>query len=161
MPAAMPPVTGEALRSIMPSTAEAAPKQAPMQRQNPPQPLHPEPRPSRASWRHPAASPLALTDIEYVSRSRAAARSRAIRFDLPRRSLALMDAVTRSATTWQTRSTAWPPRRIDELHRLIATASTTCCRPFQPRPQFGSLDHISGGRVGWNIVTSWLAAAAS
>ncbi|MGE3273131.1 MAG: NtaA/DmoA family FMN-dependent monooxygenase, partial [Chloroflexota bacterium] len=26
--------------------------------------------------------------------------------------------------------------------------------------QFGSLDHISDGRVGWNIVTSWLATAA-
>ena len=26
--------------------------------------------------------------------------------------------------------------------------------------QFPSLDHISGGRVGWNIVTTWLATAS-
>ena len=43
---------------------------------------------------------------------------------------------------------------------LIATASTTYSEPFNLARQFASLDHISGGRVGWNIVTSWSAAAA-
>ena len=43
---------------------------------------------------------------------------------------------------------------------LIATASTTYTEPFNLARQFGSLDHISNGRVGWNIVTSWLATAA-
>jgi FMN-dependent oxidoreductase (nitrilotriacetate monooxygenase family) len=42
----------------------------------------------------------------------------------------------------------------------IATASTTYTEPFNLARQFGSLDHISNGRVGWNIVTSWLATAA-
>jgi alkanesulfonate monooxygenase SsuD/methylene tetrahydromethanopterin reductase-like flavin-dependent oxidoreductase (luciferase family) len=32
--------------------------------------------------------------------------------------------------------------------------------PFNLARQFASLDHISNGRVGWNIVTSWLATAA-
>ena len=44
---------------------------------------------------------------------------------------------------------------------LIATASTTYTEPFNLARQFGSLDHISNGRVGWNIVTSWLASAAA
>src|SRR5215471_5182597 len=44
---------------------------------------------------------------------------------------------------------------------MIATASTTYTEPFNLARQFGSLDHISNGRVGWNIVTSWLATAAS
>jgi FMN-dependent oxidoreductase (nitrilotriacetate monooxygenase family) len=43
---------------------------------------------------------------------------------------------------------------------LIATASTTYTEPFNLARQFASLDHISNGRVGWNIVTSWLATAA-
>src|SRR5215471_18537832 len=44
---------------------------------------------------------------------------------------------------------------------MIATASTTYTAPFNLARQFASLDHISNGRVGWNIVTSWLATAAS
>ena len=43
---------------------------------------------------------------------------------------------------------------------LIATCSTTYTEPFNLARQFASLDHISNGRVGWNIVTSWLATAA-
>ncbi|MRH92632.1 NtaA/DmoA family FMN-dependent monooxygenase [Nocardia sp. SYP-A9097] len=37
---------------------------------------------------------------------------------------------------------------------LIATASTTYNEPFNLARKFASLDHISGGRAGWNIVTS-------
>ena len=38
---------------------------------------------------------------------------------------------------------------------LVATASTTYNEPFHIARKFGSLDHISGGRAGWNVVTSW------
>ncbi|PRH78124.1 LLM class flavin-dependent oxidoreductase, partial [Streptomyces solincola] len=37
---------------------------------------------------------------------------------------------------------------------LIATVSTTFNEPFHTARKFASLDHISGGRAGWNIVTS-------
>ena len=37
---------------------------------------------------------------------------------------------------------------------LIATASSTLHEPYQLARQFLSLDHLSGGRVGWNVVTS-------
>ncbi|WP_407309792.1 LLM class flavin-dependent oxidoreductase [Pseudomonas sp. nanlin1] len=37
---------------------------------------------------------------------------------------------------------------------LIATASTSYSEPYNLARQFASLDHISGGRVGWNLVTS-------
>ncbi|MGV6876379.1 LLM class flavin-dependent oxidoreductase [Pseudochelatococcus sp. B33] len=37
---------------------------------------------------------------------------------------------------------------------LVATASTTFHQPYQLARQFGSLDHLSGGRAGWNVVTS-------
>ncbi|MTD17106.1 NtaA/DmoA family FMN-dependent monooxygenase [Nakamurella sp. YIM 132087] len=38
---------------------------------------------------------------------------------------------------------------------LVATASTTFSEPFNLARQIGSLDHISGGRIGWNVVTSY------
>ncbi len=37
---------------------------------------------------------------------------------------------------------------------LIATASTTFEQPYLIARRFASLDHISGGRAGWNIVTT-------
>ena len=37
---------------------------------------------------------------------------------------------------------------------LIATASTTYNAPFHVARRFATLDHISGGRAGWNVVTS-------
>jgi FMN-dependent oxidoreductase (nitrilotriacetate monooxygenase family) len=37
---------------------------------------------------------------------------------------------------------------------LVATASTTFDEPFHVARRFASLDHLSGGRAGWNIVTT-------
>lgn len=38
---------------------------------------------------------------------------------------------------------------------VVATASTTYSEPFNIARQIGSLDHMSGGRAGWNVVTSY------
>ena len=37
---------------------------------------------------------------------------------------------------------------------LIATGSTTFDEPYHVARRFASLDHISGGRAGWNVVTT-------
>ena len=37
---------------------------------------------------------------------------------------------------------------------LVATASTTFEQPYLIARRFASLDHLSGGRAGWNIVTT-------
>ena len=37
---------------------------------------------------------------------------------------------------------------------LVATGSTTYDEPFHVARRFASLDHISGGRAGWNVVTT-------
>jgi FMN-dependent oxidoreductase (nitrilotriacetate monooxygenase family) len=37
---------------------------------------------------------------------------------------------------------------------LIATVSTTFHHPFNLARMFGTLDHVSGGRAAWNLVTS-------
>jgi alkanesulfonate monooxygenase SsuD/methylene tetrahydromethanopterin reductase-like flavin-dependent oxidoreductase (luciferase family) len=38
---------------------------------------------------------------------------------------------------------------------LICTASTTYNEPYMLARKFASLDHISHGRAGWNLVTGW------
>ncbi|WP_019007568.1 LLM class flavin-dependent oxidoreductase [Cohnella laeviribosi] len=43
---------------------------------------------------------------------------------------------------------------------LVGTLSTSYSLPFTVARQFGSLDHISGGRAGWNVVTSPLEGSA-
>lgn len=43
---------------------------------------------------------------------------------------------------------------------LIGTLSTTYSEPFTVARQFASLDHISGGRAGWNVVTSPLEGSS-
>ncbi|OAB42787.1 LLM class flavin-dependent oxidoreductase [Paenibacillus glacialis] len=43
---------------------------------------------------------------------------------------------------------------------LVGTLSTSYSEPFTVARQFSSLDHISGGRAGWNLVTSPLEGSA-
>lgn len=43
---------------------------------------------------------------------------------------------------------------VTERIGLIATASTGYHEPYTLARKFASLDHLSGGRAGWNIVTS-------
>jgi len=43
---------------------------------------------------------------------------------------------------------------------VVGTLSTSYSEPFTVARQFGSLDHISGGRAGWNVVTSPLEGSA-
>ncbi len=43
---------------------------------------------------------------------------------------------------------------LTERIGLVATASTTYNEPFHVARKFASLDHISNGRAGWNVVTS-------
>ena len=43
---------------------------------------------------------------------------------------------------------------------LVGTVTASYSEPFTVARQFASLDHISGGRAGWNVVTSWLDGSA-
>lgn len=114
-----------------------------------------------ASWRHPASSPLALTDIRYYQDL--ACRAEAALFDsiFLADQLALGEDVAQAARTWLEPVTVLAAAAVATSRiGLIATASTTYTEPFNLARQFASLDHISNGRVAWNIVTSWLATAA-
>jgi FMN-dependent oxidoreductase (nitrilotriacetate monooxygenase family) len=114
-----------------------------------------------AAWRHPDASPLPLTDIRYYAE--VARKAEAGLFDsiFLADSLGVGEDVANAPRTWLEPVTtlaalAGTTSRIG----LIATCSTTYTEPFNLARQFASIDHMSNGRVGWNIVTTWLASAS-
>ena len=49
---------------------------------------------------------------------------------------------------------------VTEAIGLVVTGSATLVPPYQLARQLLSLDHLSGGRAGWNLVTSFAHAAA-
>jgi FMN-dependent oxidoreductase (nitrilotriacetate monooxygenase family) len=44
---------------------------------------------------------------------------------------------------------------VTERMGLTGTINSTFNEPYEVARQFASLDHLSGGRSGWNVVTSW------
>ncbi|MHC9293858.1 NtaA/DmoA family FMN-dependent monooxygenase [Mycobacterium sp. LTG2003] len=49
---------------------------------------------------------------------------------------------------------------VTERIGLVITGSATLAHPYHLARQLLSLDHLSGGRAGWNLVTSFARAAA-
>ena len=75
--------------------------------------------------------------------------------------LVVNDDVAQAARTWlEPISTLGALAMATKKIGLIATASTTYMEPFNLARQFASLDHVSVGRIGWNIVTTWSVPAA-
>src|SRR5581483_5125762 len=108
-----------------------------------------------AAWRHPLSEPRkALTLEHYVHLAKVAERGK---LD----SLFLADGVALWGNVrYNSHSTFEPLTLLSALAAstthvgLIATASTTYNEPYHLARKFASLDHLSGGRAGWNIVTS-------
>ncbi|MDR7168025.1 FMN-dependent oxidoreductase (nitrilotriacetate monooxygenase family) [Nocardia kruczakiae] len=114
-----------------------------------------------ASWRLPESDPLAHLDIEhYIHLAETAERGRfdsiffadspVLQGDPGRRPVGKLEpTILLTAIALRT-------RRIG----LIATASTSYNDPYNLARRFASVDWVSGGRVGWNIVTTAGADAA-
>ena len=67
-----------------------------------------------------------------------------------------MDALKRSATPTSFEPMTLLPAlaMVTEHLGLVATGSTTYDAPYHVARRFSSLDHLSGGRAGWNVVTT-------
>jgi FMN-dependent oxidoreductase (nitrilotriacetate monooxygenase family) len=108
-----------------------------------------------AAWRLPESDPWAGTDVKhYQNLARIAERGK---LD----SLFLADGPVLWANIGQRPSGVLEPTvlltalaSVTEHIGLIATASTTYNEPYNLARRFASLDHISGGRAGWNVVTT-------
>ena len=112
------------------------------------------------AWRYPGGTPDA--NFNFPAIVKFAQRLEEARFDafFMADHLAMlnmpMDALKRSST-----ATSFEPFTLlsalsmaTEHLGLIATGSTSFDEPFHVARRFASLDHISGGRAGWNIVTT-------
>ncbi len=113
------------------------------------------------AWDHPDATPLALTDIAYYQDL--ARRAEAAKFDSVffADSLTLSGDAARNGRLWLEPITLLAALAVSTNRiGLIATGSCTYSEPFNLARQFASIDHISHGRAGWNIVTTWMQAAA-
>ncbi|MEU1980798.1 LLM class flavin-dependent oxidoreductase [Nocardia sp. NPDC019395] len=115
-----------------------------------------------AAWRHPESRPDRIYDVTYyqeIARTAEAATFDAVFFaDGP----ALRTNVAYNAAPGLEPITLLTAIAAATTHLgLIATASTTYYEPYNLARLFSSLDHISGGRAGWNIVTTGTDLAAA
>jgi FMN-dependent oxidoreductase (nitrilotriacetate monooxygenase family) len=112
------------------------------------------------AWRYPGAFPDANFNIRHYTRfAQTLERGRFDAIFLADHLAVLnmpMAALKRSATV-----TSFEPLTllaalagVTEHLGLIATASTTYEQPYHVARKFASLDHLSGGRAGWNLVTT-------
>lgn len=113
-----------------------------------------------AWWRYPGARPDANFDIRQLVRFIQTLEQACFDAFFMADHLAVMNmpvqALRRSATV-----TSFEPMTllsalamVTERIGLIATASTTFDAPYHVARRFASLDHISNGRAGWNVVTT-------
>ncbi|BCW89555.1 Nitrilotriacetate monooxygenase component A [Alphaproteobacteria bacterium SO-S41] len=113
-----------------------------------------------ASWRYPGGTPDGNFNWPLIKRL--AQTLEAGKFDafFMADHLAVLnmpiDGLKRSATVTSFDPLTLLPAlaAVTEEIGLIATGSTTYNEPYHIARKFASLDHISGGRAGWNVVTS-------
>src|SRR3954465_6066400 len=120
-----------------------------------------------ASWRHPRAQADAGINFQhYVEIAQTAERGKfdmlflADNVGVPG---AKMEALSRSAqyiANFEPITLISALAGVTKRIGLTCTASTSYNEPFHVARKFASLDHISGGRAGWNLVTSGMAVEA-
>lgn len=112
------------------------------------------------AWRYPGAWPDANFNFRHLKRMAQRLEEAAFDAFFMADHLAVLnmpaDALKRSHTV-----TSFEPftllsalAAVTERIGLVATASTTFDAPYHVARRFASLDHLSEGRAGWNVVTT-------
>ena len=112
------------------------------------------------AWRYPGAYPDANFNFKHLKEF--AQRLEAAKFDayFMADHLAVLNMPLEALKRSQTVTSFEPFTLLSALAAvtdrigLVATASTTFDEPYHVARRFASLDHISAGRAGWNIVTT-------
>ncbi|MDQ0634788.1 FMN-dependent oxidoreductase (nitrilotriacetate monooxygenase family) [Arthrobacter pascens] len=108
-----------------------------------------------ASWRLPESDPLAGTDIRhYQNLARIAERGTFDSVFFADSPVIFGDVGRRPAGKLEPTVLLTALAGATEKIGLIATASTTYNDPFNLARRFASVDVVSGGRAGWNVVTT-------
>jgi len=121
-------------------------------------------------WTHPADERLRVNTLAFWSNLARTAEQADLDMLFFADVLGLYDVYGGSADAalqWAVESPANDPMMlipalVAQTERLAfgVTASTTYEHPFALARRFSTLDHLSNGRIGWNIVTSYLTSAA-
>lgn len=113
------------------------------------------------AWRHPRAAAEAINTAPFLVGL--AKRAEAACLD----SIFLADALAVGESFEYSAPQGYEPLTLlaaiaagTERLGLIGTGSTSYLEPYNLARMFASLDHISGGRAGWNIVTTAAARSA-
>jgi FMN-dependent oxidoreductase (nitrilotriacetate monooxygenase family) len=108
-----------------------------------------------AAWRHPDTHPERITDIRYYQELAQIAERAKLDSIFLADGLATWGRAAHSVIGGLEPFTFLSAvGAVTERIGLIGTVSTTYNEPFHVARKFASLDHISNGRAGWNIVTS-------
>lgn len=114
-------------------------------------------------WRMADASSDGGMDIRFFKRMAQAAEAAKVHFMFWADGAAVRsDAKDDEQLSYDSRIDVFEPltllaalSAVTERLGFIATASTTYNEPFNMARKLASLDHVTEGRVGWNVVTSW------
>nr|WP_273482885.1 LLM class flavin-dependent oxidoreductase [Kribbella italica] len=108
-----------------------------------------------ASWRLPESNPVANTDIEhYRELARTAERGKFDSIFFADSPVLFSDVGRRPAGSLEPTVLLTAIAAATSRIGLIATASTTYNDPYNLARRFASVDHVSAGRAGWNVVTT-------
>ena len=112
------------------------------------------------AWRYPGAYPDANFNINHIVQfAQTLERGKFDAFFMADHLAVLnmpIDALKRShtATSFEPFTLLSALAMVTKNLGLVATGSTSFDAPYHVARRFASLDHISGGRAGWNIVTT-------
>lgn len=114
-----------------------------------------------AAWRHPRSAPGRVLDLTYYQELARTAEAAAFDAVFLADGPSLADNI-RYATRFRLEPLTLLSALAASTSRigLIGTASTTYTEPYNLARQLAGLDHVSGGRAGWNIVTTGAPGAA-
>ncbi|UKS24719.1 LLM class flavin-dependent oxidoreductase [Paenibacillus sp. HWE-109] len=107
-------------------------------------------------WKHPEAQPERVSDLSHyieLVQIAEAAKFHAV-FLADNLSLGPLVATNGLSTGFEPVTLLAALAAVTSRIGLIATVSSTYTEPFNTARLFASLDHLSGGRAGWNVVTS-------
>jgi FMN-dependent oxidoreductase (nitrilotriacetate monooxygenase family) len=108
-----------------------------------------------AAWRHPRSKPEQAGTLAHFTHLAQVAERGKLDSVFFADSLAINDNIRfNSMGRFEPLTLLSALAAVTEHIGLIATVSTTYNEPFHVARKFASLDHLSNGRAGWNIVTS-------
>lgn len=114
-----------------------------------------------ASWRLPEVTPAELLTFEHYRNAAEVAERGRLDSIFFADMLSMGPNASRQLTNpLEPISVLSAVSAVTERVGLIATASTSYNEPYNLARRFATLDHLSGGRAGWNIVTSASKAEA-